>query len=177
MPSLNLQNDFVTLLGRHQSQVMGYIYSLVHNLADTEDLYQQSCVVMWQKFEEYRQGTEFVRWACAIAHYVVANFLRQQRPRRHCFSEEFLDEYVQWRSQMQKKEHTESHSEALNGCIDALSRSDRQFLESRYYSGKTIKELAKQHNRSSQSMCNTLGRIRNALLKCIERKLLAEERS
>jgi RNA polymerase sigma-70 factor (ECF subfamily) len=173
----DFQNDFVTLLGRHQSQLMGYIYSLVHNLSDTEDLYQQSCIVMWQKFAEYQQGTDFVRWGCTIAHYTVANFLRQQRPRKHCFSEEFLNEYMQWRNEQQDKEITEAYSSALNGCIDRLGKSDRQVIEDRYCSGKTIKELAKQYDRSAQSLCNALGRIRTALLKCIERKLLAEERS
>jgi RNA polymerase sigma-70 factor, ECF subfamily len=171
------QNDFVTLLGRHQSQVMGYIYTLVHNISDTEDLYQQACVVMWQKFGEYRAGTDFARWACTIAHYIVANHLRQQRTRNRCYTDEFLNEYLQWRSEREDKELSESYSQALNDCIDLLGKSDRQFIEERYCSGKTIKELAKQYDRSAQSLCNSLGRIRNALLKCIERKLVSEERS
>jgi RNA polymerase sigma-70 factor (ECF subfamily) len=155
---------------------MGYIYSLVHNLQDTEDLYQQSCVLMWQKFGDFQQDTDFARWACSISHYVVANYLRQRRSQRRCFSEEFLADYARW-EQDRKAEVPESYSSALDDCIDKLSKFDQQFIKERYCSGEPIKEIAKRYNRSPQSLCNSLGRIRAALLKCVERTLLAEGRS
>lgn len=70
---------------------MGYIYCLVHDFNDTEDLYQQTCLVMWRKFDEYEQGTQFLQWALRIAHFEVTNSLRQRR-RRAQFSQEFLAE-------------------------------------------------------------------------------------
>src|SRR5436190_19336309 len=59
----------VGLLTRHQRQIFSYIYVLVPNRADAEDLLQETSVVICEKFHEFREGTDFVAWACQIAYW------------------------------------------------------------------------------------------------------------
>lgn len=57
----------MALMTRHQRQIFSYIYTLVPRRHDAEDLLQETSVVICEKFEEFRPGTDFVAWACQIA--------------------------------------------------------------------------------------------------------------
>ena len=52
---------FVELLMLHQQRLYGFIYTLVPNPADAEDLLQQTSLVLWQKFRRVRSRQEFSR--------------------------------------------------------------------------------------------------------------------
>ena len=68
------------MLARHQSQLFGYIYSLVRDLDDADDLFQQTSLVLWDKFDLFDPSRSFVGWACGVARYEVLNFLRSAEP-------------------------------------------------------------------------------------------------
>src|SRR5260221_10163530 len=57
----------MALITRHQRQVFAYIYTLVPDRHDAEDLLQETSVVICEKFDEFVPGTDFVAWACQIA--------------------------------------------------------------------------------------------------------------
>jgi RNA polymerase sigma-70 factor, ECF subfamily len=167
------QQEFTDLLAKCQPRVMACIYALIHNMHQTEDVYQQTCIVMWRKFATYRPGTEFVKWACEIAYLEVMNYLRLQRTSRH-FSGECVQDFVAWESALPVEE-SDCRVEALYACMEQLSESDRRLLELRYWEPKTIAEIAAEVGRTPQSVCNSLSRIRARLLECVERTISAED--
>ena len=50
---------FAALLRENRSRVFGYLLALVQNLSDAEDLYQQTALVLWEKFSQYEPGYRF----------------------------------------------------------------------------------------------------------------------
>ena len=44
---------FTGNLKRCQTQLMRYIFALVRNVEDAQDVFQQTCVVLWEKFERF----------------------------------------------------------------------------------------------------------------------------
>jgi RNA polymerase sigma-70 factor (ECF subfamily) len=62
MPT-NTPEDLVELLSRHKSQLFSYTVSIVHHVPDAEDEFQQTCVVVWEKLDQFELGTDFVAWA------------------------------------------------------------------------------------------------------------------
>ena len=48
--------EFAELLRQHQSQLFGYIHSLLRNLSDADDLFQQTTLILWKKFGEFERG-------------------------------------------------------------------------------------------------------------------------
>ena len=80
--------EFAELLTHHQGQLLGYIYSLVRNLDDADDLFQQTSLVLWDKFDQYDPSRTFAAWACGVARYEVLNFLRARSRDRLYFSDE-----------------------------------------------------------------------------------------
>ena len=80
--------EFASLLRHHQTQLFGYIYSLARDLDDADDLFQQTSLVLWDKFEQFDASRSFINWACGVARYEVLNFLRSRSRNRLYFSDE-----------------------------------------------------------------------------------------
>jgi RNA polymerase sigma-70 factor (ECF subfamily) len=160
---------FAELLRMHHTQLFGYLYALVHNANDAEDIYQETCMVLWEKFGEFQEGTHFFSWAVTIARYKVLNFLRV-RKRRWQFSEELRlqlgDAFAELDTNL-----LQSRLEALQECKERLSKDELQLLDACYGSELSFREIANRLRRSPKSVYRVLDRIRVGLMKCIEGRL------
>src|SRR3954465_9576617 len=61
----------MVLMTRHQRQIFSYIYVLVPNRTDAADLLQETTLVICEKFNEFKEGTDFGAWASQIAYWRV----------------------------------------------------------------------------------------------------------
>lgn len=171
------RQEFTRHLERHQSRLFGYLHSLVRDLDDAEDLFQETSLIIWKKFDEYDARRSFFSWACGIARLEVANFLRARGRSRLYFSDQLnllLLEAHEKLASGSSQDDAEARREALNGCVAKLRQRDRRLLEECYGSSARIAEIAEQLARSAQSVHNSLRRIRRALHECIHRTLAAE---
>ena len=65
MPDPKRHEEFVSLVRRYTNQMLAYIDALLLNRTDAEDLFQETCIVLWQKFDEFIPGTNFSPGLCA----------------------------------------------------------------------------------------------------------------
>src|SRR3954464_15262120 len=128
----------MALLTRHQRQIFSYIYVLVPNRADAEDLLQETSLVICEKFDEFREGTDFVAWACQIAYWRV-RYSRQKFARsKVVFDQEIVDVVAQAAGEMH--EELDARHEALSLCLAQLHPRDRDLLIARYEPGGGVEE-------------------------------------
>ena len=90
MPPLS-NDDFIERFVGVQSQVFGYIATLLPMQADADDLFQQTSLVLWKKREQYDPSRNFISWALGIAHNEVRNFLRKRHRRGVCLSDALVE--------------------------------------------------------------------------------------
>ncbi len=169
------KDDFLELVSLARGRVFGYLFSLVQNLADSEDLFQQTILVLWEKFDDFQPGTDFAKWACTVAHYQAASFLRRKQRSPVYFSDEVVDRLSQTQQTIESSEVADRHR-ALGACVEKLPMRDRRLLELCYGGDRSIKQAAEQVGRSLQGTYNALSRIRRVLFACISRTLAEEER-
>lgn len=162
--------EFTERLGRHRSQLFGYIYSLVRDLDDADDLFQQTSLVLWEKFERYDPEKRFLAWACGVARFEVLNFLRTRRRRRLVLCEEAADLLIEAFDD-RAFELAEDRRAALADCLKKLGPQDMKLLDDCYGRPSRIPDVAREWGRSSQSIHNSLRRIRQALHECVRRSL------
>jgi RNA polymerase sigma-70 factor (ECF subfamily) len=167
--------EFAGYLRQHQSQVYGYIHSLVRDLNDADDVFQQTTVVLWNKFAEFDRQRSFVAWACGVARLEVATFLRTRSRRRLYFTDELNLLLVEAQSKLMASELEERRA-ALGECVQKLRERDRQLLQE-CYGEPGVNATAQRQGRSPQSVHNSLRRIRRALFECIRRTLVEDARS
>jgi RNA polymerase sigma-70 factor (ECF subfamily) len=163
---------FVELLTQHQRKLYGFIYTLVPNASDADDLLQETNIVLWNKNHEYKLGTNFMTWACRIALLKAKNFLRTKNRSRLYFNEKLLSELSDMR--IDRTEMHAIHSMLLINCLEKLSSESQKLLRLRYDGNHSIQEIAKQLGRPVGSLYNALSQIRLKLWECI-RYALREE--
>ena len=164
--------EFAALLARHQSQLFGYIYSLVRDLDDADDLFQQTSLVLWDKFDLFDPSRSFVGWACGVARYEVLNFLRSRSRNRLYFSDELNLALIEAQENLDEERLEERLATLrLAGCMNKLRERDKDLLEACYSRSAGVRDVALTRGRSAQSIHNSLRRIRRALFDCVRRSM------
>jgi RNA polymerase sigma-70 factor (ECF subfamily) len=162
--------DFAEQLREAQSRLFGYIHSLVRDLDDADDLFQQTTLILWNKFGEFDRTRSFLSWACGVARLEVCNFLRSRGRQRLYFSDDLNLLLAEAQDELTYDE-TEERRIALAGCVEKLRQRDRQLLDECYGHEEGVRQVAGRHGRSSHSVHNSLRRIRRSLFECIRRTL------
>src|SRR5215213_6099838 len=162
----------MALMTRHQRQIFSYIYVLVPNRADAEDLLQETSLVICEKFHEFREGTDFVAWACQIAYWRV-RYSRQKYARsKVVFDQDIVDVVASTASSM--AEELDERHEALARCLQQLHPRDRELLIARYEPGGGVEEAARRSGRTVPTAYKALARLRKLLLDCVSTVMASE---
>lgn len=161
---------FTELLHANRSRVFGYIVSLVHHHADADELFQETALLLWQKFDEFQAERDFGKWATRFAHLTVLNFIRKNRRRKVYFSEAILEKMA-LAHQEEVAGLAASRTEALAGCLDKLPEGERQLVEECYSGQRKMKDVAQQHGQSAAAVYKAIERARRKLLACMEHSL------
>ncbi len=163
---------FVALYVEHQVAIRSFVRTLLPDPADAEDVMQMASLTMWRRFDQFQPGTSFRNWAFQVAKFVALRHIARKARDRHRFSEATINLLAQ---------HLEQHDErfvlqrqALQHCVERLEGDDRHVLAVCYSGGTTLKELAEQLGRTPNAIYKQLGRIRAALVQCVERRLRVE---
>ena len=157
----------------NQRRFYGLILALVPNVADADDLLQETSSLMWQKFSEFTPGTDFAAWGLRFARNVVFSFHKKRRSQDQVFfSDEVLNSVAEEVAQV--SEETDDRHAALRGCLEKLSERARHLIDLRYEPGATGKSVAARVGKSLPSIYKALARIHQALFECVGRKLAAE---
>jgi len=167
-------DEFLRLFSAAQPRVYAYIRTLLPaSREDANEVLQETSVVLWEKFEEFEPGTNFVAWACRIAYYKTLKFRQQQSKSpvtlSHELSELVSQESLSWVGA------EDWRWQALETCMEKLKPRDRELLSLRYRQDGTAKAAAEAMDRGVESVRHSLIRIRLALLECIGRTLAEEE--
>ncbi len=160
--------EFTELLTQCERQLFAYILAMVWKAQDAEDLYQQTAMLLWEKFDEFERGTNFKCWAFSFARHVVLNFQRSQQ-RRKTFLTAKLASTLADRQAARPADELDSFADALGDCMDQLSNTDRRLIHLCYGDEQTIKQIAEKLGRPAQSTYNSLCRIRRRLFDCVKR--------
>lgn len=167
------KQQFDELIQQDYRRLFGYVLSVVHHLDDTQDIVQETCRTLWEKFDEYDASQPFSSWAIGFARYKVLQHLERARRGR-----EGLDSYAAERIaelwQQSATEQDQQRVEALRSCISKLDEQQRSLVQQCYDGTSSVREVAQRLGRSASSLHNTLNRIRQQLLECIRRTLATE---
>jgi RNA polymerase sigma-70 factor, ECF subfamily len=165
---------FSELLQQSRSRVYGLIHAIVLNDMDAQDLFQQTAIVLWEKFGDFQPGTDFTAWALQVARFKSINFVRQRRREQDRLSDVAVECLYQ-ASLAAPEDMGDARLDALKGCMAKLSTADRSFLVKCYDGKSQVKDVAEQLGRSPGAAYGALHRIRKALLECIRRQVSMQD--
>jgi len=168
--------EFARLLREAHRELFGFIFAMLQNRADAEDVYQQCAVVMWKKFSSFTPGSNFIAWAIRIARYEIKDFIKSHRRRQVFFNDEILDA-IAVTYQAEPSEVHKQRLEALAQCLDKLREQDRRLLKQCYMVNRDYRKIAESEGKSIAAIYKAISRIRKTLFRCIQLTISAESRS
>jgi RNA polymerase sigma-70 factor, ECF subfamily len=157
--------QFLSFFVANQNRIYRFLLTLIPRREDTEDLFQQTCLTLWQNRSKFdRAAGDFTSWACAIAHNHVRNFRRREATRSALLSDGVLESLIATRAAHQSL--LDDWHRALGGCLDKLTPHQRSLVE-RCYGGSSIREAAHAEGRTSNALYKVLRHIRAILHDCV----------
>lgn len=160
--------EFIFQLTAWQSRLYGYLVTLLGSVHDAHDVLQETNLVLWRKFGEFEQGSDFGAWARRCAYFQSRAYLRDKGRDRHIFDEDLLEVLAEESPDQTAPEEREL---ALRDCLSRLPEKQAELIRQRYMEGSSIVELASRLGKKESALKMTLMRTREGLLECIESKL------
>lgn len=160
---------YLRLLTQNDRWLAAYVYSLVHNQADAEDILQDCKMVMWRQFHTFAEGTNFRAWARKIVTFHILNFRRSSAKRSsEPLEEEFIEAIA---AEIERNSaQLDLRAEALQTCLKKLPEAHRKMIVLRYYEDRDIEEIASVTGQTTGAAYRLLSRIRQILNDCVSRQ-------
>lgn len=155
-----------------QPVVASYIFSLLPDFHQAEDVVQAVAVTLVKRFPEYDQARPFLPWVMGIARNKILNARRTVATDRHLLLGEAIadhllvtvchDESSEWRGSLRQ---------ALQQCLNKQRGQGVEILRLRYANNLKPAEIARQMGVTSGAVRALLHRARAALRTCIMHRM------
>lgn len=160
------QQQFLSLFLRSEREIFRYVAALVPNVADAEDIVQQTAIALWEKFEAYDSTQPFTPWACRFALNKARQWIERRQRWQALLQGGLAEELARRREELRPE--FESRLKHLEGCLAKLPKAQRALIEGYYYRRSDIDHLSQESGRTVEATYKALQRIRQSLLVCVE---------
>lgn len=165
-----VHSEFLRLLLDHQDDIRALVASLVRNIQDRDDLFQEIVLTLWDKFEEYDRARSFGAWARGVAVNKVLQYRNRSGSMPTPFSPEAIAAIAE-AFQRTQPARSETALDALEKCTEPLPEQTRRLLALRYAEWWPVAKIAEQAGTTPAAMSKTLARLRARLHDCIQSRL------
>jgi RNA polymerase sigma-70 factor (ECF subfamily) len=160
------QQRFLSLFLRSEREIFRYVAVLVPNVADAEDIVQQTALALWEKFDAYDPNQPFTPWACRFALNKTKQWIERRQRWQALLEGGLAEEMAQRREELRPE--IETRLKHLEGCLGKLPAEQRSIVEGYYYRRDGVEKVAEESGRTVAATYKTLQRIRQALQACVE---------
>jgi RNA polymerase sigma-70 factor (ECF subfamily) len=163
----------VILISSNHADLFRYIFALLPNPDDAQDVLQETLLELARKFAEYDATRPFLPWACRFAYHQVLRH-RDRNPRRVTYLPTDLLE-VLVRVREDEEPILAARLTALNDCLSRLPAAARQLVHNRYQARVPLDHLARKMGLSRRTLFRRLQQVRRSLYECIEHRTATAE--
>ena len=167
----NAEEKFVQMFAGHERELRGFVRSMGLDWNAVDDVMQMVSLVMWRKWHEFDDGSDFMLWARVITRFEVLKFRRKVARDRHVFCENVMDLLAGAAEELDGSGRSEDYRNALQECIKSLPERSGRLIRAAYAGDRTIREVADDVGQSATAFYKTLNRIREKLRQCVQQRL------
>ena len=164
--------EFARLIRESHREFFGFIFAMLQNRADAEDVYQQTAPVFWRKFSEFTPGTNFTAWAIRVAQFEIKDFVKARRRRKVFFNDAILDAIAV--AYQAEPDDLAPDGWKRREMLGKLNDRDRRVLKQCYSVGRDYKKIAASEGKTIVAVYKAISRIRKVLYNCIQQTMAVE---
>lgn len=159
------QRNVVRILLENRGRLTGYAIAILRSPSDTDDVFQDVCLRAMESPDRFESDQHLIHWAMTVTRNLAIDALRKSDRGTQQLDSAVLDTFEQ---QFGGLDGIDGElDEALEHCIAKLTDDQRDLLDLRYRNSLPSGDIAKSTGRSRDAIYKALGRIHNALFKCI----------
>jgi len=164
--------DVQKLFLKHSSLLRGFVLGLFPSFDMADDVLQEVFVVVTEKADAYRPGTNFTAWACEIAKRKCLEYSRKHRQKSGVLCSEAIERLCAVAPDL--PEEPDDEHLALEDCVDKLAPKTKKIIKMRYRQGIKPGKIARKLSWTPQAVYVALSRARSYLRTCMDRKMAGE---
>jgi RNA polymerase sigma-70 factor (ECF subfamily) len=164
---------FELFVRENEGALVTYLRSLVRDPGLVDDLFQETLITAWRRFDDFDTSRPLAPWLRGIALNLVRNARRKRAGDLMLVGDEvavFIDQAIA-KVETIEADHWADRIVVLKHCIDRLTARSRSLVKWRYSDNNNATEIAERLNESPFAVRKQLQRIRETLLECIEHRL------
>lgn len=165
----DVHEQFLMLYAAYEQPLRMHVRRLVPSRADADDIMQEVLVVLWRKFGEFRQGSDFRAWAFKVAKYEVLAWRRGHFRDRALLADGVIDLLAD--QSLDEDSLLSVEREKLRECLSGLEKGQRDLLLAAYQPGNRIQDVALHSGRTVGGFYQWLHRMKRLLLKCVQSRM------
>jgi len=169
----NRDAAFLALLTQHEPHLCACVHAMIPVWQDAEEVLQETRVILWREFDDFRPGSNFLAWARTIARYQARARLKKDRSRPRPLSEELTESLLAELADTPEEENR--RWTAFVKCCQGLGADAREMLRGVYVDRQKVRAVAEKLGRTVNGTYMALSRIRRRLMECVEERLQEEE--
>ncbi len=152
---------FEVLFERHSGRVHGYLRSRMADLAEVDDLIQQTFLRLHQSRNRYDSSLPFLPWLFTIVRNLQVDFLRKKKP--------IPVELEKFQLADESSNNSAEAEEAvlLGNAMQGLTPAQRDLITLRFQEGLSFEQISKKLGTTSSTarkqVSRLLGRLRGSL--------------
>ena len=166
------KNLFLVFVRKHTPMLLTYISTVIEDPATVDDLFQETMIVAWRRFDDHDLSYPSGQWLRAIARrLILAHYRRLGRGPVYC-NESVLSVIDERMATIagRRGDAWDDKVKALDSCMERLPQSLQRSIELFYRDNLKTEEIAAQMNSSREGIKKRLQRARDLLADCLRGK-------
>jgi RNA polymerase sigma-70 factor, ECF subfamily len=164
----------VRLLISRRSRLLGYIYSIVRDWGEADDVFQEVSLLVLKKCRAIRDVEHFGGWVRSVARLEAISVLRKRGRGPELLGDAVLD-LLDFAWDEDEAKLLSGQLESLRSCMEKLTERARRILHFRYVEGIKGEALAEILQQPPNTIYVALSRIHQQLANCIEQRIADED--
>ncbi len=163
------------LFARYQKKLFAYIYHLIGNKEETEDILQNVFSKTYKNIEHFDTSRKFSSWIYRIAHNESVNFLKR-RSKRYTISwddvstsKDKLDSASNEERPEEMMEHKEIIKE-IDWAIEKIPEKYQKVLKLRYFEERSYEDMSKILRKPINTVGTLINRAKRKLSEVVSKE-------
>jgi RNA polymerase sigma-70 factor, ECF subfamily len=171
------QEDVLRAALKYQEPLTCYAYGILRDWALADDAVQESFIVAQTKWQDFEAGSSIYAWVRQILRYKCLDLLRARK--REVVLEDteltkLVDETLEKHATEEEADQMAERKSALRFCMEKINAESRQLILQCYRDTESYVSVADDADSTVNAIRVRVHRIRQALRRCIEKRLALE---
>ena len=162
-----LSSQFIA--GRRE--LTSFIFGLVRDSQVAEDIFQEVWIRLAEAAEHGQEIREPAKWCRGVARNLILHHWREKRGAKVVADSRIIELAEKAFDEREAAGGASERKSALVDCVKTLPDKSRRVLELKYEKSLPGIEVANTVGTTYDAVMRTLSRIRQALARCVEKKL------